>query len=241
MRVRGRVVADCPYDRPMPVEPPPSQWDFPDVAELDPATTGDGPVGIGGDLLPGTLLDAYRRGLFPMPVGLRRNKIGWWSPDPRAVLPLDGLRVTKSLRRSLRRYQVRVDTQFEQVVRRCGDPDRPHGWINDDIVRAYTRLHELGWAHSIETWSPEGRLVGGLYGVGIGAFFAGESMFHTETDASKVALVHLVELLSAHDGALLDVQWSTDHLASLGVVEIPRIEYLLRLEAATSAPQVHYS
>lgn len=108
-------------------------------------------------------------------------------------------------------------------------------------MRAYTRLHDLGWAHSVETWSPEGRLVGGLYGVGIGAFFAGESMFHTETDASKVALVHLVELLSAHDGALLDVQWSTDHLASLGVVEIPRIEYLMRLEAATAAPQVLYS
>ena len=230
----------------MPVEPPPSQWDFPDVADLDPATTGDGPVGIGGDLLPGTLLDAYRRGLFPMPVGLRRNKIGWWSPDPRAVLPLDGLRVTKSLRRSLRRFEVRVDTQFEQVVRRCGDPGRPHGWINDDIVRAYTRLHDLGWAHSVETWSPEGRLVGGLYGVGIGAFFAGESMFHSAPDASKVALVHLCALLGATapgsaPTTLLDVQWSTDHLASLGVVEVPRLEYLLRLEAATSAPQVVYS
>ncbi|MFM7064842.1 MAG: leucyl/phenylalanyl-tRNA--protein transferase [Actinomycetes bacterium] len=224
----------------MPVEPPPSQWDFPDVAQLDPTTTCDGPVGIGGDLLPGTLLDAYRRGLFPMPVGLRRNKIGWWSPDPRAVLPLDELRVSRSLRRSLRRFQVRVDTQFEQVVRQCGDPSRPHGWITDEIVRAYVRLHELGWAHSVEAWSPEGRLVGGLYGVAIGALFAGESMFHTETDASKVALVHLVELLRDHPDALLDVQWATDHLSSLGVTEIPRLEYLVRLEAARSAPQVVY-
>ena len=199
---------------------------------------GEGPVAVGGDLEPGTLLMAYRSGLFPMPLGRRRRDVGWWSPDPRAVLPLDGLVVSRSLRRSLQRFDVRIDTAFEEVVRRCGDPSRPHGWINEDIVRAYVRLHELGWAHSVESWTPGGDLVGGLYGVGIGAFFAGESMFHTETDASKVALVRLVERLGDRPAALLDVQWATPHLASLGVVEVPRRDYLERLDAAVSAPQV---
>jgi leucyl/phenylalanyl-tRNA--protein transferase len=110
-------------------------------------------------------------------------------------------------------------------MRRCGDPRRPHGWINDEFVGAYVRLHQMGWAHSVETWL-DGELVGGLYGVRIGGFFAGESMFHSATDASKVALVALVEHLRATGASLLDVQWSTEHLASLGVVEIPRAEYL---------------
>jgi len=193
---------------------------FPPVDGSDP----DGPVAIGGDLEPGTLLAAYRAGLFPMPLG-RRRQIGWWSPDPRGVLPIDGLVVSRSLRRSIRRYEVRVDTAFERVVRACADPRREHGWIDADIVEAYTRLHDLGWAHSVETWDDD-RLVGGLYGVGIGSFFAGESMFHHAQDASKVALVHLVELLRDGDEPLLDVQWSTPHLASLGVVEIARVEYL---------------
>lgn len=221
----------------MPTEPPPSRWNFPSIETLAATPAGDGPVAVGGDLLPGTLLAAYRCGMFPMPLGRRSKDVGWWSPDPRAVLPLDGLRQSRSLRRSLRRFEVRVDTQFEQVVRRCGDPGRPHGWINDDIVRAYVRLHELGWAHSVETWTPAGRLVGGLYGVCIGAFFAGESMFHTETDASKVALVHLVDLLRGRPAALLDVQWATPHLSSLGVVEIPRADYLARLQVAVDEPQ----
>ena len=211
------------------------------MAALSPGEQSEGPVAVGGDLDPGTLLAAYRAGVFPMPAGMRRNKIGWWSPDPRAVLPLDELRITKSLRRSLRRYDVRVDSQFEAVVRLCGDPRRPHGWITEDIVAAYVRLHDLGWAHSVEAWAREGQLVGGLYGVGIGAFFAGESMFHTEMDASKVALVHLVDTLKPHPNALLDVQWSTEHLASLGVTEIPRIEYMVRLEAATAAPPVAFT
>ena len=129
------------------IEPPPSSWVFPPVDGSDP----DGPVAIGGDLEPGTLLAAYRAGLFPMPLG-RRRKIGWWSPDPRGVLPLDGLIVSRSLRRSLRRYEVRVDTAFVDVVRACADPDREHGWIDADILAAYSRLHELGWAHSVEAW-----------------------------------------------------------------------------------------
>jgi leucyl/phenylalanyl-tRNA--protein transferase len=192
-------------------------------------------VGVGADLEPGTLLSAYRSGLFPMPLGRRR--LGWWSPDPRAVIPLDGLRVSRSLRRSLTRFELSLDTDFPAVVERCADPRRPHGWITPDIVRAYTRLHELGWAHSVEVWH-HGRLAGGLYGVGIGGLFAGESMFHTVTDASKVALVGLVQHLRASGATLLDVQWLTPHLASLGAVEIPRAQYLDRLASAVAEPGV---
>ena len=202
----------------------------------------EGPVAVGGDLEPGTLLAAYRAGLFPMPVD-RRGRIGWWSPDPRAVLPVHGLHVSRSLRRSMRHFDVSVDERFEEVMRGCADPRRPHGWINEDFVRAYVRLHELGWAHSVEVWTPgaEGRpdgLVGGVYGVAIGGLFAGESMFHRATDASKVALLALVERLRAGGAALFDVQWSTPHLASLGVVDIPRADYTRRLAAAVSRPQL---
>nr|WP_235547735.1 MULTISPECIES: leucyl/phenylalanyl-tRNA--protein transferase [unclassified Nocardioides] len=190
-------------------------------------------VGIGADLAPGTLLAAYRRGLFPMPSGTRGVPTYWFCPVRRGVLPLDGLVVSKSLRRSCREYEIRVDTAFAEVVEACADPARPQGWIDGDIQAAYLRLHELGWAHSVEAWQG-GRLVGGLYGVGIGGLFAGESMFHRERDASKVALVALVERLRATypSERLLDVQWVTPHLASLGVVEIPRAEYLRRLARA---------
>ena len=184
---------------------------------------------MGADLEPGTLLDAYRRGLFPMP--LRRRTLGWWSPDPRGVLPIDGLRVTRSLQRSLRRFEVRRDTTFEEVVRRCADPTRPNAWIDDAFVAAYTRLHEMGWAHSFEAWQDD-ELVGGLYGVRIRGLFAGESMFHTVADASKVALVALVEWLRDTGGTLIDVQWTTPHLESLGAVDMPRDEYLRRLAEA---------
>ena len=147
--------------------------------------------------------------------------MAWWSPDPRGVLPLDGSAASRSLRRSTRRYEVRVDTAFADVVDACADPGRPGGWITDDIRAAYVSLHELGWAHSVEAWDDDG-LAGGLYGVAIGGLFAGESMFHRRTDASKVALVGLVELLTADGDArrLLDVQWATTHLASLGAVEV---------------------
>ncbi len=210
------------------VEPPPSVWALP-----DPETAGAGEVaGIGGDLEPGTLLAGYRQGLFPMRVG-RRRTLGWWSPDPRGVIPLDGLRVSRSLRRSVGRFEVRVDTEFEQVMRACADPHRPHGWIDDEFVAAYVRLHELGWTHSVETWR-DGRLVGGLYGVAIGGLFAGESMFHRESDASKVALVALVARLRARGAPLLDVQWVTPHLASLGAVPISREEYGRRLRTAVA-------
>ncbi len=191
-------------------------------------------MGIGGDLEPGTLLAAYRQGLFPMPSrdALRRRRLAWFSPVSRGVLPLDGLVVSRSLRRSLRRYTVERDGRFSDVMRQCADPARPGAWIDDEFVAAYTRLHELGWAHSFEALDEDGQLVGGLYGVRIHRLFAGEAMFHHATDASKVALVHLVEWLRATDAELLDVQWVTPHLASLGVVEIERSDYLTRLHAA---------
>ena len=144
--------------------------------------------------------------------------------------------MSRSLRRSLRRYEVRVDTAFDEVIQACADPVAPGGWIDAEIIDAYRRLHDLGWAHSVEAWTPEGTLAGGLYGVAIGGLFAGESMFHTRTDASKVALVGLVERLVAAGAASLDVQWLTPHLASLGAVAIPRRTYLDRLAEALSVP-----
>ena len=220
-----------------PVEPPATPWVLPDPARAEP---GRELLGVGADLAPGTLLAAYRRGLFPMPVD-EDGPIGWWSPDPRGILPLDGLRVTASLRKSCRRYTTTVDTAFVDVIRACGDPRRPGGWITPGIVEAYAELHRLGWAHSVETRTAEGDLVGGLYGVEIGGLFAGESMFSRATDGSKVALVGLVERLAAAavPGArrrLLDVQWRTDHLATLGVVEVSRRRYLRLLRDALTLP-----
>jgi leucyl/phenylalanyl-tRNA---protein transferase len=219
----------------LPVEPPPTPWQL----EAHVTEPGEDLVGVGADLEPGTLLAAYRLGLFPMGVGRDgRPPVGWWSPDPRGVLPLDGLRVSRSLRRARTRFEVRVDTAFDRVVDACADPDREGRWITAEVREAYHRLHELGWAHSVECWRGDA-LVGGLYGVAVGGLFAGESMFHRESDASKAALVHLVELLrAAGDPArrLLDVQWRTDHLASLGVVGIPREEYLRRLRRALTLP-----
>jgi len=217
-----------------PVEPPPSRFRF----EAPVGSSAEDLIAVGGDLEPGTILAAYRSGLFPMGVGrFGRSPIGWWSPDPRGVLLPGGLRVSRSLRSARRRFEIRVDTAFAEVVQECADPSRPGRWITPRIAQAYGRLHQLGWAHSVECWR-DGRLVGGLYGLAIGGLFAGESMFHRETDASKVALVALVELLGpAQDASwLLDVQWRTDHLASLGVLAISRDEYLDRLAAALARP-----
>ena len=214
----------------MPVEPPPSSYSFADPRAFD---ADDDLVAIGADLAPGTLLAAYRHGLFPMPAGDPGDPMYWFCPVRRGVLPLTGLRVSKSLRRACRDFEIRVDTAFEEVVRSCADPRRAGGWIDEEIGAAYVRLHRLGWAHSVEAWQG-GRLVGGLYGVSTGGLFAGESMFHRVRDASKVALVGLVELLSDEhaDERLLDVQWLTPHLATLGAVEIPRRAYLQRLARA---------
>ncbi|GAC1538818.1 MAG: leucyl/phenylalanyl-tRNA--protein transferase [Acidimicrobiales bacterium] len=215
----------------MPVEPPPTPWHLP-----DPLTEADGDlVGVGADLAAGTILAAYRNAMFPMPI---EGQLAWWSPDPRAVLPLGGLRVTRSLRKACARFEIRVDTSFEEVIDACADPSRPGGWISEDIRAAYLRLHALGWAHSVEAWSPAG-LAGGLYGVAIGGLFAGESMFHHESDASKAALVGLVGFLSAGspvEHRLIDVQWQTDHLASLGVIEVSRPSYLALLGDALTQP-----
>ncbi len=230
----------------LPVEPPASAWAFPSREQLAEAPSGppgvgddlgdQGPgdfVGRGADLAPGTLLAAYRSGLFPMPLG-RRGAPGWWCPARRGVLFPEDVRVPRSLRKSVASLTVTLDSAFPAVVEACARTPRPGGWISDDIADAYVRLHRLGWAHSVESWSPDGRLVGGLYGVAIGGLFAGESMFHDAAaggrDASKAALVQLCALLTgAGPGRLVDVQWLTPHLASLGAVRIPRAEYLHRL------------
>lgn len=224
----SRVAEDryAPLVRPIP----PTNWRFPDPSTADPS----GVVAMGADLEPATLLNAYRRGLFPMRIEAD-GPIAWWSPEPRATIPLDGLVVARSLAKSVRRYSTTVDQAFREVMTRCADPARPQGWISDDFIEAYVRLHDLGWAHSVETWH-NGELVGGLYGVSIGAFFAGESMFHTARDASKVALVRLVEILRPITDALLDVQWHTEHLASLGAVEVARERYLELLDRACRGP-----
>ena len=208
--------------QPAPVEE--SRWHFPPPE--------DDLVCVGGDLQPSTVVNAYRRGLFPMDVTGLPGVLGWWSPDPRGILPLDGLRVTRSMRQSARRYRIRIDTCFERVIRGCADPSRGDSWISEDVIAAYTRLHELGWAHSVEAFNRSGDLAGGLYGVRVGGLFAGESMFHLERDASKVALMALVDLMRTNGMSLLDVQWCTDHLATLGAVAISRQDYLARLVGA---------
>jgi leucyl/phenylalanyl-tRNA--protein transferase len=190
-------------------------------------------VTIGGDLLPSTLIHAYRRGIFPMEVTGLPGVVGWWSPDPRGIMPLDALRVTRSMRQSARRFDIRVDTCFADVIRACADPAREDGWITADFIAAYERLHELGWAHSVEVFDRDGDLAGGLYGVRIEGVFAGESMFHRKRDASKVALMALVDLMRTSGMTLLDVQWCTEHLASLGAIAIPREDYLARLADAS--------
>ena len=216
----------------MPVEPPPCQWDLPDPSRSEP---GEDVVAVGADLTASTVLAAYRRGIFPM--HLDGDLLGWWSPDPRGILPLDGLRVTRSLRSSTRRFTVTVDEAFVDVMRACADERRDGAWITDAFIDTYSDLHRMGWAHSIEVWSASGDLVGGLYGIEIGGLFAGESMFHRERDASKVALVALVDRLAGCGGErLLDVQWRTDHLASLGAVDVPRRRYLELLARALPLP-----
>jgi leucyl/phenylalanyl-tRNA--protein transferase len=215
----------------VPVPLPRPVWAF------DPATWPDDDwIALGADLSPATLLAAYRSGAFPMPLE-RSAPMAWWSPLERGVLPVPNLRVSRSLRRARRNVEIRVDTAFDEVVRACAHPGRPGGWFDPAIARAYGALHELGWAHSVESWV-DGRLVGGLYGVAIGGLFAGESMFHTVRDASKVALVGLVELLRDEhtDRRLIDVQWRTPHLASLGVVEWSRAEYLAALPVVLDVP-----
>ncbi|HEY9289920.1 MAG TPA: leucyl/phenylalanyl-tRNA--protein transferase [Microlunatus sp.] len=199
-------------------------------------------IGMSEEFTPELAVAAYRSGVFPMPQhGFRgRDLMGWYSPLDRGILPLDGLRVTRSLKKMIKRYRITVDTAFDQVLIRCADPSRPGGWIDDRIATVYSTLHDFGIAHSVEAWTDDDQLAGGLYGVSIGGLFAGESMFHDPVvgrDASKAALVGLVDILRM-DGhrRLLDVQWQTPHLAGLGVIEIGRDDYLRRLAAALLLP-----
>jgi leucyl/phenylalanyl-tRNA---protein transferase len=182
------------------------------------------------ELAPEILISAYAQGVFPM--AGPDNRIRWYSPDPRAILPLDAFHLSANLRRRCQqeRFQIRLNSDFVAVLRACAD--RKDGtWINQDIIEAYTLLHRMGLAHSVESWQAD-TLVGGLYGVALGGAFFGESMFHHATDASKVALVHLVDRMRERGYQLLDVQFTTPHLQTFGTVEIPRREYLRRLRAA---------
>ncbi len=213
-----------------PINPPTSRIRFP-----SPDTwVADDLVGVGGNLEPGTILDAYRSGLFPMP--LEDGVLGWWSPVDRAILPFSRLKISRSLSRSCRKFRVSVDADASDVIAGCADPDRPGAWITEEMAEAYLALHRLGWVHSFEVWDSDAELVGGLYGVAIGGLFCGESMFYRVADASKVALVHLVSVLSEGGAKMLDVQWQTDHLASLGAQVIGRAAYLERLSEALSGP-----
>lgn len=195
--------------------------------EIDPQT-----------LTPELLIAAYSRGIFPM-VDSRNGEVGWYSPDPRAIIPLDSFHVPRSLARVVRsgRFELRTDTSFEVVMRACAEarPGREETWIDDRMVAAYVGLQRAGLAHSLEAWR-EDRLVGGLYGVHIGGAFFGESMFSLSelggTDASKVCLVRLLELMRARGFALLDTQFTTEHLVRFGCIEIPRPQYLRKLTAA---------
>jgi leucyl/phenylalanyl-tRNA---protein transferase len=226
---RSPVAADGRTRAPHPVGP--TAWVLPGPEDAD----EDGVVGIGADLAATTLVDAYRRGIFPWPhPGM---PLPWFSPDPRAVIATDGVRVSRSLRRTLRRsgWTTTVDAAFAEVVAGCAG-SRPDGtWITAGMARAYQRLHELGWAHSLEVWAAD-RLIGGLYGVQAGGVFTGESMFHRVPDASKVAMLDLAARLGEAGGTLLDVQVATPHLCSMGAVEVSRDDYLAVLAAVRDDP-----
>ena len=207
---------------------------FPDPALAEPG----GLLAVGGDLRPERLLEAYARGIFPWFDD--RSPILWWSPDPRLVLAPEELHVSRSLARTLRRgtFRVTADTAFDSVIRRCAEKGRPGQrgtWITPEMIDAYCALHRLGFAHSFEAWEGEA-LAGGLYGVSLGAVFFGESMFADAPDASKVAFARGVAWLASRGVGLVDCQVRTDHLVSLGAREIPRREFLARVEAALEAP-----
>lgn len=191
----------------------------------------------GSNWSPEILQRAYRMGMFPMPLetGSDSSGIGWWAPSRRAIFELDTIRVTKSLRKSAGKFKLTCDKEFELVVRACGNPQRTHGWINEHVVEAYGELHRLGLAHSVEVWR-DGDLVGGLYGVSVGGVFAGESMFHLVADASKVALLGLAQVLRDEVPRIIDTQWLTPHLQSLGAIEVSRTDYAAILPGLVDLP-----
>lgn len=227
-----------PYDaddRPLPADvglSPPRYFPPPT------ATSREGLVCVGGPLTTDWLLDAYRHGIFPWPMW-ENEPIAWWSPDPRAIIELDQFHVARRLLRTLKRgvFQVTADRDFAGVISGCATADGRHGntWLTQAMIDAYCRLHELGYAHSVEVWQA-GDLAGGTYGVAMGGFFAAESMFHQVRDASKVAVAHLVAHLRARGYALLDIQQWTPHAGRMGAVEISRLEYLRRLAVALALP-----
>jgi leucyl/phenylalanyl-tRNA--protein transferase len=201
-----------------------ARFRFPDPREAD----ADGFVAHGGDLEPATLIAAYRQGIFPWPFDT--HELLWWSPDPRAVIPVDALRMSRRLARTLRRasFAVTINADFDEVVAGCGA--REETWITPGLRRAYGRLHGLGWAHSVEVWM-DGALAGGVYGLAIGGLFAAESMFHRVTDASKIAMVALVQHARRAGVTLIDAQIPSAHITSMGGVTIPRGDYLSRLRS----------
>jgi leucyl/phenylalanyl-tRNA--protein transferase len=170
--------------------------------------------------------------MFPMYLDKKSRTLGWWSPVERGIVPLDAMRITRSLKKSARKFHCTVDTAFTQVMQACGTAHTDGNWITQEFIDSYSQLHAMGNAHSVEVWNSKNELVGGLYGVRINGFFAGESMFHRETDASKVALAYLVDLMRLDGMALLDTQWNTEHLATLGCITVPREEYLALLAVA---------
>ena len=217
-------------------------FEFPAASSADER----GRVLVGGNLEPSTILGAYQTGLFPMRQG--DGQLAWWSPDPRAVILPDNLRIAHSLHRAINRFEIRVDTCFEEVIDACAErAEGEYHWITSEVRAAFVEMHRVGWAHSVEAWAPAEAdalptLAGGLYGVALGRLFGGESMFHRQRDASKAALVGLVSIM--REGAasetgqepMIDCQWLTPHMASLGAVNLPRDEYLARLSGVIEQP-----
>jgi leucyl/phenylalanyl-tRNA--protein transferase len=219
----------------MPTPLDASVWDFPSLEQMP----KDDLVTLGADLKPETLIDSYKHGIFPMHIQIEnKREIGWWSPLQRGILPLNKINISSSLQKSMKKYFVTFDQDFDAVIEGCGDDKRPKGWINKDIKTAYKKLFELGYVHSVEVWNKKDELVGGLYGVEVNGLFAGESMFHKQTDASKTAMVYLVNQLKEAGGErIFDVQWQTPHLKSMGVIKISRAKYISLLpEVMNTAP-----
>jgi len=211
--------------------------------EINPKIIWPKLTNFGSNWEPETLLSAYRTGLFPMPYEIdgSESAIGWWSPASRAIFYPSEIHTSTSLKSAMKRFRVTVNQDFAAVIRACGNPDRVSGWINVDVISAFTVLHQMGMAHSIEVWDHDGELAGGLYGVELGGVFAGESMFHVTKNASKVALVHLGELLNDGTERIIDTQWMTSHLESMGAKPIERRVYCQMLPDLLVIPPVFSS